>query len=194
MSTITVATQITLVRIFLIPVFVGTAIYYGITVGEGAPDERLRWWTVGIFVFAAISDGIDGFVARRFNQRSQLGAILDPLADKGLLLAAILTLAFSQWQPEIPIWFAILVVARDIIIVSGSLLIKFVCGEVEVQPSWVGKTSTFFQMAAIAAALFNWPTLLGPLVWTAGFFTLWSGVGYVLKGVKFAQEHGRAAS
>jgi len=189
----TVANYITLLRIALIPVFVGLVIYYGRSVGEGMPDERLRWWAVGVFVLASVSDGIDGFVARRFNQRSALGAILDPLADKGLLLAAILTLAFSGWQPELPVWFAVLVVARDVVIVAGTLALHHAVGRVKVEPSWVGKVATFFQMVTIALALLNWPVALGPVVWAAGVFTLWSGIGYVLKGLRAAHDHGERA-
>jgi len=190
----TVATWITVGRILLIPVFVGTAIYYGRTVGANSPDEALRWWAVAIFVTAAVSDGIDGFVARHFNQRSKLGAILDPLADKGLLLAAILTLAFSQWEPELPIWFAVLVIARDVAIVAGVILLHYLIGKVEIEPSWSGKATTFFQMTAIAAALLGWGQGLPVLVWLAGAFTLWSGVRYMVAGLKLAHENSRHES
>ena len=83
----TTANQITIARILLIPLFVMMAIYYGGSVERGAPEPWQRWAAIAIFVVAAASDGIDGYIARRYNQRSRLGVTLDPIADKGLLLA-----------------------------------------------------------------------------------------------------------
>ncbi|MES2571063.1 MAG: CDP-alcohol phosphatidyltransferase family protein, partial [Verrucomicrobiota bacterium] len=103
----------------MIPCFVMMAIYYGQGVKNGHPQEWQRWCSVAIFVIASASDGIDGYIARRYNQRSRLGEILDPIADKGLLLAGILTLSFGNWRYEFPIWFPVLVIARDIIVVAG---------------------------------------------------------------------------
>ena len=85
----TTANKITIGRILLIPVFVLLAIYYGESVRSGQPDDRLRWAAVIVFVVAAGSDALDGYIARRFQQRSRLGVILDPLADKALLVAAL---------------------------------------------------------------------------------------------------------
>jgi CDP-diacylglycerol--glycerol-3-phosphate 3-phosphatidyltransferase len=92
----TTANKITIARILMIPLFVMMAIYYGRGVQLGVPQEWQRWTAIAIFVIAAASDGVDGYIARRFNQKSQLGVILDPIADKGLLLAGILTLSFSN--------------------------------------------------------------------------------------------------
>src|SRR5438552_15035820 len=89
----TTANKITLVRIAMIPVFVALAIYYGESVRRGDPQEWQRFAAIIIFLLAAASDGLDGYVARRYNQRSQLGFILDPFADKGLLLIGIITLS-----------------------------------------------------------------------------------------------------
>ncbi|MGZ5504460.1 MAG: CDP-alcohol phosphatidyltransferase family protein, partial [Chthoniobacterales bacterium] len=82
----TTANKITIVRILLIPAFVTMAIYYGQSVQAGEPAEWMRFTAIAIFLIAAVSDGLDGYVARRYNQRSRLGVILDPIADKGLLL------------------------------------------------------------------------------------------------------------
>src|SRR5437773_43324 len=87
----TTANKITLVRIAMIPVFVALAIYYGESVRRGAPLEWQRFAAILVFLLAAVSDGLDGYVARRYNQRSRLGVILDPIADKGLLLSGIFT-------------------------------------------------------------------------------------------------------
>src|SRR2546425_11437970 len=95
----TTANKVTIARILMIPFFVMMAIYYG-----RDKEDWQRWCAIGIFVAAAASDGIDGYIARHFNQKSRLGVILDPIADKGLLLAGIITLSFSNWAYEFPVW------------------------------------------------------------------------------------------
>ena len=98
----TTANKITVVRILMIPVFVTLAIYYGESIQEGNPLEWVRFTAVSVFLLAALSDGLDGYVARRYNQRSSLGMILDPIADKGLLLSGIITLASATGARSIP--------------------------------------------------------------------------------------------
>ena len=198
----TTANKITIARILMIPLFVMMAIYYGRSVQRDEPLEWQRWTAIGIFVLAAASDGIDGYIARRFNQKSQLGVVLDPLADKGLLLSGIITLSVSDWGYEIPVWFPVLVVARDVVILSGTLTLHYLNGSVRLKPSWTGKSATALQMVAIALfmlqwnwfekslAIGGWTLTVGVLdlsVWLAGFFTLVSGFGYVMGGI--AQLH-----
>src|SRR5437667_11195534 len=99
----TTANKITVVRILMIPVFVTMAIYYGQSIERGEPLEWQRFTAIIIFLVAAVSDGLDGYVARRYNQRSGLGVILDPIAHKRLLLSGTITLSISnscQVQPE----------------------------------------------------------------------------------------------
>jgi cardiolipin synthase len=178
----TVANQITLVRILLIPVFVVFAVYYSASVREGVPEEWLRWCAVVVFVIAAISDGLDGWIARRFNQRSALGVVLDPIADKGLLLTAIITLSLFPWTVGLPLWFPVLVIARDIVILVGCGLLKFFTGHIEVRPSMLGKVATALQMATVAWVLLQIPDERW-VVWAAGLFTLLSGIGYMWRGM-----------
>jgi cardiolipin synthase (CMP-forming) len=177
----TLANQITVVRILLIPVFVTFSVYYAESVRSGAAHEWMRWFAVAAFVMAAASDGLDGWIARRFNQRSALGVVLDPIADKGLLLTAIITLSLYPWKVGLPLWFPILVIARDIVILGGCGLLKFFTGEVEVRPSMLGKIATALQMAAVAWVLLQLPNELW-IVGAAGFFTLLSGIGYAWRG------------
>ena len=198
----TTANKITIARIMLIPVFVAMALYYGRSVQHGSPLEWQRWMAIAVFVLAAASDGIDGYIARRYHQKSRLGEVLDPLADKGLLLSGIITLSFSSWGYEFPVWFPVLIVARDVVILSGTVTLHFLNGSVRVRPSWTGKTATALQMVAIALCMLQWnwfqKTLaigrwtldfgsLDLAVWLAGFFTLVSGFGYVVRGI--AQLH-----
>jgi CDP-diacylglycerol--glycerol-3-phosphate 3-phosphatidyltransferase len=203
----TTANKITIARILMIPVFVLMAIYYGRSVQRGEPLDWQRWTAILIFIVAAASDGIDGYIARHFNQKSRLGVVLDPLADKGLLLAAIITLSLSNWSYEFPLWFPVLVIARDIVIVAGAFVLHFMNGTVKVKPSWTGKVATFLQMVAIGLCMLQWPpgqfTLpltaqafhphyLDVPVFLAGLFTLISGFGYVMDGIRqlHAKGHG----
>jgi CDP-diacylglycerol--glycerol-3-phosphate 3-phosphatidyltransferase len=202
----TLPNKITLGRICLIPVFVMVALYYGRSVARGAPEEWIRWTAIAIFVVAAASDGVDGYIARKYNQMSRLGVVLDPIADKGLLLAGIITLSVSQWQYEFPLWFPVLIISRDVIIVAGAVVLQFVNGELKVKPSWMGKIATVAQMFAIGAVML-WPhvtwsfNLLGlhvraldVPVTVAGFFTLVSGLGYVRRSLQelHSKGHGDA--
>ena len=115
----TTANKITVVRILMIPAFVTMAIYYGESIKRGDPLEWQRFTAIIIFILAAVSDGLDGYVARRYNQRSTLGVYLDPIADKGLLLSGIITLSISNWSqsdPEygsFPAWFPVLSARTD---------------------------------------------------------------------------------
>ena len=118
----TFASKITIARICLVPVFAALAFYYGHTVKTGQPVESLRWWALGVFVFAAATDGVDGWIARRFNQCSKFGAFIDPIADKALLLTGVITLSLVDWGSpgwRLPLWFAAIVVLRDCIILGG---------------------------------------------------------------------------
>jgi CDP-diacylglycerol--glycerol-3-phosphate 3-phosphatidyltransferase len=202
----TTANKITVTRILIIPVFVMMTIYYGRGLQKGHPRDWQRVAAIFLFLFASASDGLDGYVARRFNQRSRLGVVLDPIADKGLLLAAIITLSFSNWTYEFPLWFPVLVITRDVVIVIGTALLHYLIGEVQVKPSWLGKTATALQMVAISVVrlvqrnFFEHTVQIGGQsvefsfldipVTLAGIFTLASGIGYVMKGIRLYQASG----
>jgi CDP-diacylglycerol--glycerol-3-phosphate 3-phosphatidyltransferase len=195
----TTANKITVVRILMIPAFVTMAIYYGESIKRGQPLEWQRFTAIIIFILAAVSDGLDGYVARRYNQRSKLGVYLDPIADKGLLLSGIITLSISNWSqsdPEygsFPAWFPVLVITRDAVILVGTMILYLLNGKVHVKPNWTGKVATVLQMIAIGWVMLQLrflPLLL--VVVVAGIFTLISGVVYVLDGVRQLQAEGHA--
>jgi cardiolipin synthase (CMP-forming) len=195
----TTANKITVVRILMIPVFVTMAIYYGQSIQRGVPLEWQRFTAITIFLVAAASDGLDGYVARRYKQRSTLGAILDPIADKGLLLSAVITLSISNWSdidPEygrFPAWFPVLVITRDAVILVGAGVLHLLNGKVHVKPSWTGKVATVFQMAAVAWVMLQLHFLpLLYIVIAAGVFTFISGIIYVMDGVRQLQAEGHA--
>ena len=187
----TLPNQITIGRILLIPVFVVLAIYYGESAEAGHPDETLRLATIGVFLTAALSDGIDGWIARRFQLKSRLGAILDPIADKGLMLTAIITLSVTKWPYALPVWYPVLVIARDLIIVTGCGVLCLLNDHLEVRPSLLGKTSTFLQMLAISVVMLQW-SHSGVIVWISGVVTLVSGIGYLAVGIGQLHDAGHA--
>lgn len=146
---ITLATLFTLTRILLTPVIVGAMI--------------AQQWGVAFFLFVAASatDVIDGNLARFFNTKTFLGAVLDPIADKVLLLSCFFALAFVQ-SPlfSIPLWFVVLVLLRELILIGGALLVFLVKGQLKVNPTWLGKLTTFVQICFIvwlfACYFFHW--------------------------------------
>jgi cardiolipin synthase (CMP-forming) len=195
----TTANKITVVRILMIPAFVTMAIYYGQSVQRGSPQEWERFTAIIIFLLAAVSDGLDGYVARHYNQRSSLGVILDPIADKGLLLSGIITLSISNWSEldpdygRFPVWFPVLVISRDAILFVGAAVLYLLNGKVHVKPNWTGKVATVLQMVAIGWVMLQLRFL--PLLYVvigAGFFTLISGIIYVADGVRQLQAEGHA--
>ena len=188
------ANRITIGRLLLVPVFLGVLLYYAQTDRAGAPDERLRLTAFGIFLLAAISDGVDGYLARHCNQRTRLGAVLDPAADKLLVFTAVLSLSVIGFLtlPKFPLWFPILIISRDVFLAVGALTLRYFHHPVEVRPHLTGKIATACVFAAICAALLklDWMPVL---CWIAGFFTLVSFALYLRDG--FAQfgesEHGQ---
>ena len=177
-ATVTSATKITLVRVLLVPLFVGCLIYY-------QPErDYLRWVALFLFAVGVVSDGLDGFMARTFSQHSSLGQLLDPLADKLLLLTAFVCLSVLNTLPasmRIPPWITILVISRDLMIVVGTCLIFLLTQRLKIRPSHLGKATTFFQMATILAVLSQLP--IRSLLWDlATGFTIASGLGYLRYG------------
>jgi CDP-diacylglycerol--glycerol-3-phosphate 3-phosphatidyltransferase/cardiolipin synthase len=183
---VTLANKITLIRIALIPVFVGALMYYQDSYNDGAIDETYRWIAVVTFLVASLSDALDGFIARRFNQRSRLGAILDPLADKGLLISALIALSWLDVTElyRIPIWFLVLVLSRDIVLVAGYCVLHLHGAAVKITPHWSGKATTCCMMAALSGILLKLPMdWCQALVILCGVFTIISIAIYLRWGI-----------
>jgi len=179
----------------LIPVFAILAVAYGRSVATGEMRESLRWWALAVFVFAATTDGIDGWVARRFNQRSDFGAFIDPLADKGLLLTGVTVLGVLDWGEagwRLPLWFVLLVWLRDAIILFGILYLKSGGQQVKIAPHWSGKLCTVVQMTALGWVMLRWIPLSPqwPCL-VAGLVTIWSGINYIQQGLRILEDRRR---
>ncbi len=183
----TTANKITILRILLIPFFVVEVLYY---VQAGNPVHR--WLAIATFAVAAICDGVDGYVARRFNQRSELGAILDPLADKLLLASGIVLLSFdhSPYLHAIPLWLTGTVLGRDFLLVLGILVIQFMVGKVVVRPRVLGKVATVLQMVVVMWVLLKLEGRWLPWVTVAAALcTGISGLWYLYDGTKQLSSH-----
>jgi len=123
-----------------------------------------------IFVAAGISDGIDGYLARRFDMRSALGAYLDPIADKLLLISSYLFLAIPSFPAhvKVPIWLAFIVISRDILLLMVALLLILTSSKHRFPPTWLGKVTTVTLIVAVlfvlCANIWSWPSAI---VWIA---------------------------
>lgn len=176
----TTANKITILRILLVPFFIAVVLYY---VNGGGEVYRLL--AVLSFALCASTDALDGYIARRYHQRSELGTILDPLADKLLLVSGVVLLSFDhapRLEP-LPLWLVMTIVGRDVLLVIGWFVVHSVCGKVTVQPRVLGKVATVLQMAAVLWVLLKWhSTWLVVLSAAAAVCTGVSGLLYVRDG------------
>lgn len=182
----TLANKITIARILLVPVFAVALLNY---LARGG--EQWRWAALTVFLLAAFGDGLDGFVARRFNQKTDMGAVLDPVADKLLLVLGlvILSLNTSPRLDRIPLWLAGTVLGRDVLLLLLSVLVYYLAGPVTVRPHLMGKAATVLQMACVI-----WVMLKGPaaglfwLAFGATGLTAGSGLIYLRDGVRLIRR------
>ncbi|WP_455365321.1 CDP-alcohol phosphatidyltransferase family protein [Kaarinaea lacus] len=144
--------------------------------------ERQFSYALVLFFVAGVSDGLDGYLAKRNNWTSRLGSILDPLADKLLLVFSYLALG---WLGDIPMWLVIAVMVRDVIIVVGAIAYHELIGEYDMMPTWMSKTNTFFQILLILLVVFSLGAyalpvmLIDGLIYVVALTTFVSGVNYV---------------
>jgi len=182
----TTANKITILRILLIPFFVVEVLYYVKTANE---SHRLA--AILCFAVAAICDGVDGYIARRYNQMSELGTILDPLADKLLLVSGVVVLSFDH-TPRLglmPLWLTGTIIGRDILLLIGLGVVYITVGKVKVRPRIVGKVATVLQMACVLWLLLKWDVALGArwmnnLAAAAAACTGISGLLYIWDGAR----------
>ena len=190
---VTVPNLLTVFRMVLIPVFVSLLFYQRFVLA------------LAIFVLAGITDGLDGLLARRFDQKSQLGTILDPIADKLMLVTSFVVLSMRSVFPQplpshlpVPFWVTVAVISRDVFILVGAAAINIVTGFRGFRPSMLGKINTTVQIFAIAAIIFaaSVPDGSGwylPTIYTTVFaFSVLSGAHYVFFVSKLVNEDRRS--
>lgn len=170
----TIANQLTLLRMLLIPAFVILLVY------------GLFGWALIVFIIAGLTDAFDGLAARRAGQKTDLGAWLDPAADKLLLVTTfiVLTLPNIGLVNRIPIWLTVLIISRDVGIVLTVAIVNLALGPRTFRPSALGKTATaLFIFTCVVVMFFNYLGRSSPIVdafiWLSLAITLASGVDYV---------------
>ena len=191
---LTVPNTLTVFRMVLIPVFVTLLFYQRFVLA------------LAVFVVAGLTDGLDGLLARRFDQQSQLGTILDPIADKLMMVTAFIVLSMRSVFPQplpghlpIPFWVTVAVISRDVFIVVGAAAINIMTGFRGFRPSWLGKVNTTVQIIAIAVIMFaaSVPYYTGyylPTVYVVVFtFAVLSGLHYIFFASKLMNEDRKAA-
>ena len=174
-AVLTTANQLTLLRIVFVPVFVTLLVY----------DQM--GWALMTFMAAGITDVLDGIIARRFGQKTRIGAFLDPIADKLLMTSSVVILSLPQMElaNPIPRWLMILVISRDVFIMLFTLVLVLIAGFRIFPPSPYGKASTVLQVLTIFAVLYcNWRGTPVPqlyvLFYMTGFMTAFSGMHYLV--------------
>ena len=184
-NVVTIPNLVTCLRMALIPVF-ASLLFYG-----------YNGWALFVFLVAGISDGIDGFVARKFNQESELGTIIDPIADKLLMTVAFIVLALpnvlhpTRFLP-VPFWVTAAVIGRDVLIVTVAGAINIMTGFHGFKPSWLGKLSTFVQVIAVTlillAAYTNYSFYLPTVYFIVVLLAVVSGIHYIFHVGKLMKE------
>jgi cardiolipin synthase (CMP-forming) len=179
LSFATTANQLTILRIVFVPVFIILLVYHELG------------WALATFILAGLTDVLDGIIARRFGQKTSIGAVLDPIADKLLMASSILILSLPQMEfhNTIPRWLLIVIIFRDVFILLVSLIVVLMVGWRVFTPSPYGKISTFMQVLTVLAVLYtNWQGLILPelniLFYMTGLMTAFSGIHYLVRGLR----------
>ncbi len=187
-SPLTLANKVTLVRILGTPVFILIMIYYRMSLGREAPIEGYRYAAIAIFFTVAVTDALDGYLARSRHETSRLGQILDPLADKFLVLSTLILFtnpSLPALQPQFPIWFTLLVISREVVLIAGALLIHLHTGHVGIAPRWSGKIATVLLLVCVGWALCDFSHRVFDLfVWAAALFTAFAWIQYMVDGTR----------
>lgn len=172
--------QLTVLRVVLVPVFVTALAYW-------TPERDVcRVTALIVFLAACVTDALDGLIARRMNQKTRLGSLIDPLADKILLTSAYLAFALLPGIPgsaHLPVWLTVIVISRDLLLVTGAAIIFMMQNRFDAHTNFLGKTTTVFQMLLVIAVLAGAPHPLIPiLIVCTAAATVLSGAVYLKAG------------
>ncbi len=168
---------LTLSRIALTPIFLSLLLH------PYNEHSKILSYVIVIFSIAALTDALDGFLARKMNQQTELGKFLDPVADKILILSGFVGILLTA-QPvyKLPVWMQILILFRELVIVIGVMTLFFFTGKVHSIPNKLGKLTTVMQMLLIGSCLLNWSGTLW-LAYAVAFLTATSCLVYTLQGM-----------
>ncbi|ESZ47614.1 CDP-alcohol phosphatidyltransferase family protein [Mesorhizobium sp. RSR565B] len=181
----TIPNLITILRFVLVPAVVLAML-------------NMRWdWAFAGFLVAGISDGVDGFIARRFNQHSRLGAYLDPMADKVLLVSVFVVMGFIG---QLPLWLVVTMVSRDALIICAVLLSTIMAHPVEMKPLYVSKANTAAQIVLAAVVLgelalgLHLDPLRPALILLSGVLTVASAAAYLVAWLRHMSGYGEGST
>lgn len=193
---LTLANQITILRILLILPFVICLL----KAGNPQVGIQMRWAALGIFFVMAVSDALDGYLARVKKQTSALGAFLDPLADKMLITCASVILSLPGTAiPDfrLPLTVVVLIIGKDLLLLLGFVVTYFMTSRIHIRPVWVGKASTFFQICMVLSILLGpeinnifglWWYLVRILWWSTAVCAVIATFVYIRRGIRYIDQ------
>lgn len=197
---LTLANLVTIFRILLVAPFVMCLL----KASDPVYSSTMRWAAVGIFFVMAVSDALDGYLARSRNQATSLGAFLDPLADKLMITCASIILAMPASAVagfRLPPSVVVLIVGKDILLLMGFAVTYFLTEKVHIRPILAGKLCTFFQICMVLAILlgpeltkilFFWPIIARIIWWMTGFWAMAATFIYIHRGIRYIDQFGAA--
>ena len=195
---LTLANQITILRILLIIPFVICLL----KTGDQDYGHWIRGGAIVIFLVMAISDAIDGYLARKHKQVTALGAFLDPMADKLMITCASIILCTPHTAIEgfiLPLTVVVLIIGKDVLLLLGFIITFLLTGQVHIRPVWAGKASTFLQIIMVFSILIGpemicwvsvWPVVTAIFWWAAAFCAMAATFVYIYRGIRYIEEFG----
>lgn len=200
------ATRITITRILLLIPFVSCMLQINDPKYSPHMQDVMRWIAVVIFLAMAVSDAVDGYLARHRNQITKLGTFLDPVADKLLITSGVLLLASQRSHVEgflIPPTVVVLIIGKDLFLLIGFVIVYFITSQIRIKPVFLGKTATAFQLAMVAGILIapevssvlpGWIWFLRFLWWTSAITAIGATLVYIRNGSRYIEEYERAVA
>ena len=198
------ANRITILRILLIAPFVSCMLQ----INDPALSEHIRhlirYAAVAVFLLMAVSDGLDGFLARKNGHSTKLGSFLDPTADKLLITSACLLLASERGHIEgfmMPTTVVVLIIGKDVLLLIGFAIIYMITSEIHISPVFIGKTATMLQLLMVAGILVGpevsellpgWIWFLRLLWWSAAGTAIWATLVYIRNGSRYIADYEQA--
>lgn len=195
------ATRITILRILLIIPFVSFMLKINDPDLSGTVQHVVRYAAIMIYVAMAVSDGVDGYLARRRNQTTRLGAFLDPLADKLLITSACLLLISQRSHIPgfvLPTTVVVVIIAKDVFLLIGFTIFYLITSQIRIEPVFIGKTATTLQLCMVAGILIGpevsgvltgWIWFLRVLWWSAAGTALWATLVYIRNGSRYIADY-----
>ncbi len=200
------ATRITILRILLVVPFVSFMLKINDAALTDGAQNAMRYIAITLFLVMAVSDGVDGYLARRKNQITKLGAFLDPIADKLLITCACLLLASQQGQVKgflLPSTVVVLIIGKDLFLLIGFTMVYLITSQIRIAPVFIGKLATTLQLSMVTGILIapevsriipGWIWFLRFLWWSAAITAILTTLIYIRNGSRYIEEYEQAGA